>query len=337
LNGYKNSRVWDTAFAASALQSIRIQSDSVIEAQQKAVEFLVQQKITQELPLGDQYYRSSVKGGYPFCDAPHPWPVTDSTAEALAAILGFQETAPLAPSFFEDTVDFLLGLQNRDGGWATFECTRTFRWLEKFDLSCVFGKTMIDYSYTECCSSCIRALLKAKPYVSAQIQLRIDEAAGRAQQFLLNRQRIDGSWLGSWGVCFTYGTWFGVWGLRATGIPEEAPAIQQAGRYLQSIQLPDGGWGEKAESCKTAITVPTSSGQSVATAWALLALARCGNAFDECAHKGLAFLKSTQNPDGSWPDSQLTGAFNRTCTIRYDNYASIFPFWALAEWESISQ
>ena len=36
-------------------------------------------------------------------------------------------------------------------------------------------------------------------------------AAGR--KFIKSIQRADGSWYGSGGCCFTYGTWFGVEGL----------------------------------------------------------------------------------------------------------------------------
>jgi hypothetical protein len=31
----------------------------------------------------------------------------------------------------------------------------------------------------------------------------------RGRDFLLSIQRLDGSWYGSWAVCFTYGTWWG--------------------------------------------------------------------------------------------------------------------------------
>jgi squalene cyclase len=36
------------------------------------------------------------------------------------------------------------------------------------------------------------------------------KALERGRDFVLSVQLPDGSWYGSWGVCFTYGTWFGV-------------------------------------------------------------------------------------------------------------------------------
>ncbi len=38
-----------------------------------------------------------------------------------------------------------------------------------------------------------------------------------AESFIRSIQRPDGSWYGSWAVCFTYGCWFGVSALAAKG------------------------------------------------------------------------------------------------------------------------
>lgn len=39
----------------------------------------------------------------------------------------------------------------------------------------------------------------------------------RAIKFIQAEQRADGSWFGSWGVCFTYAAWFGLEGLACGG------------------------------------------------------------------------------------------------------------------------
>ena len=70
-----------------------------------------------------------------------------------------------------DTVRFLLSYQNGDGGWATYENNRGWRWYELLNPSearfrqafsrCfkVFGDIMIDYSYVECSSSAMQVRL----------------------------------------------------------------------------------------------------------------------------------------------------------------------------------
>ena len=35
------------------------------------------------------------------------------------------------------------------------------------------------------------------------------QAMQRGKRYILKQQRPDGSWYGSWGVCFTYAVWFG--------------------------------------------------------------------------------------------------------------------------------
>lgn len=43
----------------------------------------------------------------------------------------------------------------------------------------------------------------------------VSRALQLGRDYVLSIQRPDGSWYGSWGVCFTYGTWFGVEALAA--------------------------------------------------------------------------------------------------------------------------
>jgi squalene cyclase len=152
----------------------------------------------------------------------------------------------------------------------------------------------------------------------------------RGRDFILSIQREDGSWEGSWGVCFTYGTWFGVWGLRAAGLPEDHPAIQRACDFLERHQLPDGGWGETIDSCRTGQYVHAGEGQAVMTSWALLTLIKGGRRDSEAVRRGVAFLEKRQQPDGSFPPEHIAGVFNKTSTIMYDNYLKIFPLWALS-------
>ena len=51
--------------------------------------------------------------------------------------------------------------------------------------------------------------------------------------------------------------------------------------------------------------------------------------------RGLDFLLSMQNADGSWPEPQTTGTgFPRVFYLRYDMYRNNWPLLALATWRN---
>jgi squalene cyclase len=67
----------------------------------------------------------------------------------------------------------------------------------------------------------------------------------RAIEFIKQQQREDGSWFGSWAICFTYATWFGLEALACIGENyQNSDRVRKACQFLKDKQLPDGGWGE---------------------------------------------------------------------------------------------
>jgi squalene/oxidosqualene cyclase-like protein len=235
----------------------------------------------------------------------------------------------------EAAVELMLSLQNKDGGWATYELQRGGAWLELLNPSQVFHKIMVDYSWVECTSACIQALILACQRFPGRFNRRIYRAVQRGVRFLKSQQRVDGSWEGAWAICFTYGTWFAVTGLLAAGIERSDPSIQRACDFLVRHQNPkDGGWGEHYSSCleRNYITLPES--HVVNTAWALLTLVRGGRKDSQAAKRGASLLIAKQQPNGDWPQQQMIGIFNRSTSINYDNYRRYFPIWALSELSS---
>ena len=79
----------------------------------------------------------------------------------------------------------------------------------------------------------------------------VDDSIRRGTKFVTKVQREDGSWYGSWAICFTYGTWFGVECMMATGADPESAPVLKAMRFLLDHQNADGGWGESYLSCVT--------------------------------------------------------------------------------------
>ncbi len=333
MNGYNSTELWDTAFAVQASFAAGAPATHR-DMLQRAHDFIEANQVLEDVREHEKYYRHPSKGGWPFSNRAHGWPISDCTAEGLKAALLLRDLDPakIAPERLVWAAELLLGYQNEDGGWATYERTRGPKWLERLNPSDVFADIMIDYSYPECTSSCLQALARFRPEAPEDMQSRIGTALERGRKFLLETQRPDGSWEGSWGICFTYGTWFGVWGLRAAGLPPDHPAIQRACDFLEAHQMADGGWGEHAESCRRREYVHTEEGQAVMTSWALLALLAGGRRDSRAVARGVSFLVRRQRPDGTWPAEHIAGMFNKTSAIHYDNYLKIFPVWALALW-----
>ncbi len=330
-NGYNSTALWDTAFAIQGLFAAKMTARHR-EALEKAYGFIRDNQILEDVPDKNRYYRHPSRGGWPFSDREHGWPISDCTAEGYkAARLIEDEFEPdnlIARELMNDSVELILSYQNRDGGWATYENTRGGRWLELLNPSSVFGDIMIDYSHVECTSSCMQALMEARPGADQRLAKRIDRAVRRGAGFIRRTQKRDGGFEGSWAVCFTYGAWFGVWGLSAAGkVPSRA--ADRACRFLIERQNPDGGWGESSLSCRQGRWIPHETSQTVHTAWALMALIRGGMGDSEAVRRGAAFLMEGQMTNGDWPAESLVGIFNKTTLLNYENYRRYFPLWAL--------
>ena len=81
--------------------------------------------------------------------------------------------------------------------------------LQLINPSETFGDIVIDYSYVECTSACMTSLADFLHTYPQHRAAEIANALRRGQAFIEKQQHGDGSWYGSWGVCFTYAAWFG--------------------------------------------------------------------------------------------------------------------------------
>nr|POE58885.1 cycloartenol synthase [Quercus suber] len=103
----------------------------------KAHDYIKDSQVLEDCP-GDLnfWYCHISKGAWPFSTADHGWPISDYTAEGLKAVL-LLSTFPsetvgksLDVKRLYDAVNVLLSIQNTDGGFATYELTRSYQWLE---------------------------------------------------------------------------------------------------------------------------------------------------------------------------------------------------------------
>lgn len=248
MRGTNGLQVWETSFTLQALVESGLYEKEAFKPDiAKALEFLDRQQIrTQYEGSG---YRYNSLGAWPFSNITQGYTVSDTTSEALRAVLLVQSL----PDFeklvdiprLRLSVDVILGMQNENLGFASYEPARTGEWMELLNPAEVFGNIMVEYSYPECTTSVILALRAFTKYDPGYRRDEIENTIENALEYVVKMQRPDGSWYGSWAICFTYAAMFATGSLASAGrYYENCPVQKKACEFLLSKQRPDGGWSE---------------------------------------------------------------------------------------------
>jgi lanosterol synthase len=93
-----------------------------------------------------------------------------------------------------DAIDVLLSMQNKNGGFASYELVRGPEWLELLNPAQVFGNIMIEYCYPECTTSSLLGLRKFQKYYPDYRKEEVELTIKKAVEYIYACQKPDGSW-----------------------------------------------------------------------------------------------------------------------------------------------
>jgi squalene-hopene/tetraprenyl-beta-curcumene cyclase len=307
------SPVWDTALAVLALRACGVPADHPQLMQAGA--YLLREEVT---VTGDWAIRvpGLAPGGWAFEYENDNYPDVDDAAVVPLAL----RTLGIGDDAVRRSLDWVVGMQSKDGGWGAFDVDNSAMWLYKVPF-CDFGK-VTDEPSADVTAHSIELLgaLGVHPAV-----------AERGVEWLLSEQEADGSWFGRWGVNHLYGTGAALPGLEVCGIPSDHPSMRRAVAWLDSVQQESGGFGEDIRSYGDRAWRGRAEFTTASqTAWALLGYVAAGNAEDLTCRRAADYLCAAQRTDGDWHERHFTGTgFPLDFMIRYHLYRITFPLLAL--------
>jgi lanosterol synthase len=226
-------------------------------------------------------------------------------------------------------------MQNSDGGYASYERVRGSQLLEKINPAEIFDRIMVEYSYPECTTAVLTSLSLFHRHFPDYRPDDIKQVISRAAEYIRHSQRTDGSWYGSWAICFTYATFFALESLELVGETfQTSERVRRACKWLVGKQMEDGGWGEHYTSCEKWEYIQHEKSQIVNTCWAVLGLMHARYPDRTVVEKGLKvraclsdsdmmplvlsltakgqLILSRQQATGEWLQEGIEGVFNGT-------------------------
>jgi squalene-hopene/tetraprenyl-beta-curcumene cyclase len=222
-----NLSTWVTSLAVQALDTNDLSADD----KQRTTDWYLAQQYS-----NDHVYTAAKPGGWGWTNLPGAVPDADDTAGALIALHRLGVESEAVKESARRGVQWLLELQNGDGGVPTF-CKG-------------WGKLEFDRSCPDITVHAIAAWQTWNDKCEPLFQQQITNATARALDYLETVQNDDGSWLPLWfGNPQSYSKTNPVYGtakvLSALAELDKQPMSEQGAKFLLQAQNTDGGWGSE--------------------------------------------------------------------------------------------
>lgn len=274
-------------------------------------------------------------GGFGFgIDFEIDYPDTDDTAEVLLYVSkhlkGKIDQFPSVRGRVERALQWLLKMQNSDGGWGAFNRNNTGNFFLSFmtrnfnDSADLFDESSVDVT------GHILEALGTFGYT-----IKNSDSIKKAVDYLKSQQSKFGPWEARWGTNYIYGTGAVLVGLSYAGVPSKDPVVQKAASWLLKCKSSEGGYGESFYSYTDPAYACHGVNTPSQTAWALMGLIASGNANTSIAREAALYLAETYLKMGTWKDDSVVGTGHpRIVPMQYPSYAWAFPMMALSRYLS---
>jgi squalene-hopene/tetraprenyl-beta-curcumene cyclase len=344
------SPVWDTALATMGLIDAGLPADH--EAIQRATRWFMREEIRVK---GDwaELNPSLDASGWAFEFENDTYPDIDDSSIivmdiAAARMTNATEERARQEALARSTV-WMEGMRSTNGGWGAFDKDNDASYLASIPFA-DFGE-LLDPPSVDVTAHVVEMFgrlgyAKDHPMVA------------RGVAYMWREQESDGAWFGRWGVNYVYGIGAVLPALAAVGEDMTQMRVRRAVDWLVAHQNDDGGWGESPASYVDPSLRGQGDSTASQTAWALLGLLAAGDRESESTQRGIAYLVSTQLPDGTWNEPQFTGCgfpgygagdqperyrkvgdpawqgleLGSGFMINYHLYRNYFPLWALGRY-----
>ncbi|KAL4762235.1 terpene cyclase/mutase family protein [Aspergillus foveolatus] len=328
------SPVWDTALMTIGMRDAGVPGSQL----QRGIDWLTAKQHSGRNGDWKVFKPTTTTGGWSF-EYHNTWyPDLDDTA---AVIIAHAKQNPFSVNkqIVTNAIEWIMGMQNRDGGWGAFDYENNKEFFNKIPFSDM--DSMCDPSTADVTGRILEALgpvLKigtetASYQVSVSLESRMRETATRAINYLESEQESFGAWFSRWGVNYIYGTsnvlcGLAYWETNLDGTRNDTVhmLMEDGVRWLVKTQQSGGG---------LAGTGPVSATH---TAWAIMGLLTRLVPSDPAITRGIEFLLSRQvtegELEGTWDEEPYAGVgFPNHFYINYAFYKHYFPMMALGRYE----